>query len=283
MSFDRSLTCRSSAVGLLFALGWAASVWAGGGNLEIHKGYFWDPVKQEYFIPRGIAYQLWNPPVGANQSFEQLHYDLVEFKKMYANSVRCELVWGEIQTAPGDQGYDWRKSDYLMDEAERLGLKLFILIGFQYPPEWFPKEWRGINAYGLTPEVMRCLATNAPSTALGCLSPSAQDCLLTNNLSTDELSKVLSCLVAGAQAGAVSNVLSCLQTNVPSNVLPKVLSCLISDVINYEHPQAREAYANHIAAVTRRYKDRRAIGGWILGNEYAYFDLWEDPVVYLTH
>jgi hypothetical protein len=283
MNLNKSMTGRTSAVGLLCALGWIASAWADGGCLEIHQGYFWDPVKQDYFIPRGIAYQLWNPPVGANQSFEQLHYDLVEFKKMYANSVRCELVWGEVQTAPGDQGHYWEKADYLMDEAERLGLKLFILIGFQYPPAWFPKEWRGINSSGLTPEVMKCLATNTPSTALDCLSPGARDCLLTNNLSADELSKVLSCLVAGAQAGAVSNVLSCLQTNVRSDLLPKVLSGLISDVINYEHPQAREAYAKHIAAVTGRYKARRAIGGWILGNEYAYFDLWEDPLVYLTH
>jgi endo-1,4-beta-mannosidase len=61
------------------------------------------------------------------------------------------------------------------------------------------------------------------------------------------------------------------------------MSGLISDVINYEHPQAREAYAKHIAEVTGRYKNSQAIGGWILGNEYAYFDLWEDPLVYLTH
>src|SRR5437773_3284475 len=282
MSLKRSLTCRTSAVGLLCVLGWVVSALAGGGSLEIHQGYFWDPVKQGYFIPRGIAYQLWNPPVGANQSFEQLHYDLVEFKKMYANSVRCEIVWGEVQTAAGDQGYDWRKPEYLVAEAERLGLKLFILIGFQYPPAWFPKEWRGINSSGLTPEVLRCLATNAPSAALDCLSPSARDCLVTN-LPPDELSKALACLVSGAQAGAVSNVLSCLETNVRSDLLPKVMSCLISDVINYEHLQAREAYAKHIAKVTGRYKDSKAIGGWILGNEYAYFDLWEDPNVYLTH
>ena len=143
-------TCRLAstvtALSLLCVLGRAASAWASGGCLEIHQGYFWDPATQDYFIPRGIAYQLWNLPVGANQSFEQLHYDLVEFKKMYVNSVRCEIVWGEVQIAPGDQGYDWRKPDCLVREAERLGLKLFILIGFQYPPDWFPKEWRGINS-----------------------------------------------------------------------------------------------------------------------------------------
>src|SRR5947207_1743690 len=128
------------------------------------------------------------------------------------------------------------------------------------PPGWFPKEWRGINSLGLTPELLRCLATNSPSTALSCLSPEAQDCLQTN-LPPELLSNVLNCLVTGAQSGAVSNILSCLETNVPPDLLPKVTSCLISDVINYEHPQAREAYARHIAAVTGRYKNSRAIGG----------------------
>jgi hypothetical protein len=279
---NKSLASNASAFGLICVLAWVASAWAGGGCLEIRQGYFWDPVKQEPFLPRGIAYQLWNPPVGADQSFEQLHYDLVEFKKMYANSVRCEIVWGEVQTGPGAQGYDWRKPDQLVAEAEKLGLKLFILIGYQYPPAWFPKAWRGINYLGLTPETMRCLATNSPNTALACLATSTQDCLRTN-LPPDVLSQVLTCLVSGAQSGSVSNVISCLETSVPSAYLPPVLSCLISDVINYEHPQARAAYQQHIAAVTGRYQQSRAIGGWILGNEYAYFDLWEDPNVYAVH
>src|SRR5262249_30582767 len=34
---------------------------------------------------------------------------------------------------------------------------------------------------------------------------------------------------------------------------------------------------------TGRYKNRTAIGAWIMGNEYAYFDLWEDPNVYPAH
>src|SRR5438128_966705 len=106
----RSLTWKASVVSLLCSVAWVACAFAGGGCLEIHRGYFWDPVKQEYFIPRGIAYQLWNPPVYANQSFAQLDYDLLEFKKMYANSVRCELVWGEIETADGI--YNWEKPNH---------------------------------------------------------------------------------------------------------------------------------------------------------------------------
>src|SRR6266404_1044262 len=135
---------------------------AGGGILQIRNGYFWDPAAADYLVPRGIAYQCWNPPVGANQSFDQLDYDLLEFKKMYAKSVRCEFVWSQVQT--GTNTWDWSKPDHLVDEAEKLGLKLFVIIGFQYPPPWFPAEWRGINDQGLTPEVLQCLAANRSST-----------------------------------------------------------------------------------------------------------------------
>src|SRR4030095_5384074 len=99
--------------------------------------------KAENFIPRGVAYQTWNPPVGANQTFEQLEYDLIEFKKMYANSVRAEMVWNVVEMSPAV--YDWRKPDYLVAKAEELGLKLFVLIGFQYAPAWFPGEWKATN------------------------------------------------------------------------------------------------------------------------------------------
>src|SRR5689334_15848053 len=69
---------------------------ASGGFLKMRNGYFWDPVAEEYFIPRGMEYQTWNPPVGADQSFAQLDYDLMEFKKMHANSIRCEMVWNVV-------------------------------------------------------------------------------------------------------------------------------------------------------------------------------------------
>src|SRR5947207_6736553 len=192
----RPLTCKACALGLMCWLAWVVCACAGGGCLEIRQGYFWDPVKQEPFIPRGIAYQLWNPPVGANQSFEQLDYDLLEFKKIYANSVRCEIVWGEVEVADGV--YDWRKPDHLIAEAEKLGLKLFVLIGYQYPPAWFPKEWHGLNYLGLTPAVMRCLATNTSATSLGCLAPVVQDCLTTNR-PPDCLATALNRLVSAAQ------------------------------------------------------------------------------------
>ena len=116
---------------------------ADGGFLQMRDGYFWDPATSDYFIPRGIAYQTWNPPVGANQSFAQLDYDLVEFKKMYANSVRCEFVWSQIEISPGV--YDWSRTDHLVAKARELGFKLFVLIGFQYGPSWFPADWNAMN------------------------------------------------------------------------------------------------------------------------------------------
>ncbi|HEY0457250.1 MAG TPA: beta-galactosidase, partial [Verrucomicrobiae bacterium] len=166
------------------------------GFLQIRNGYFWDPSTQDYFLSRGIAYQTWNPPVGANQTFEQFDYDFIEFKKMYANSVRAEFVWNEVEKTQGVM--DWSKPDHMVAKAEELGLKLFILVGFQYAPDWFPDDWKAINDLGQR-----------------------------------------------------------------------------SVVLNYEHPQARAAYSNYISQAANRYKNSAAIGGWIVGNEYAYFDLWE--------
>lgn len=72
--------------------------------LEIKNDYFWSPAQESYYIPRGIAYQIWNPPVGANQSLDQVEYDLNEIKKLHANSIRAEFVWGEVE--PQDNVFD---------------------------------------------------------------------------------------------------------------------------------------------------------------------------------
>src|SRR5688572_26226109 len=96
---SHSLFSRTRAAWLLLALfAFRLDGAPAGGLLKIQNGYFWDPQTQDYFVARGIAYQLWNPPVGANQSFEQLTYDFTEFKKNHINSVRCEMVWGELET-----------------------------------------------------------------------------------------------------------------------------------------------------------------------------------------
>src|SRR5215510_15864097 len=131
---------------LLLVVSFAPMAQADGGFLRIRNGYFWDPLTADYFIPHGMAYQTFNPPVGANQSSEQLEYDLIEFKKMYCNSVRAEMVWNEIENPQGV--LDWSKPDYLVAKAEELGLKLFVLVGFNYAPSWFPEDWKAVNDQG---------------------------------------------------------------------------------------------------------------------------------------
>ena len=88
--------CLGLLVSGYLLMAWPHRAIAENAFLQITNGYFWDPVAAEYFLPRGIAYQIWNPPVGANQSTNQVDYDLVEFKKIYANSVRAELTWGQV-------------------------------------------------------------------------------------------------------------------------------------------------------------------------------------------
>jgi hypothetical protein len=196
-SYLRAIALVKASRALIYSLLLLSSLSVqAGGILQIRNGYFWDPATQDYFVPRGIAYQTWNPPVGANQTFEQFDYDFVEFKKMYANSVRAEFVWNEVEKSPGV--LDWSKPDHMVAKAEELGLKLFILVGFQYAPSWFPDDLKAINDQGQR-----------------------------------------------------------------------------SVVLNYEHPEARRAYSNYIYQAASRYKNSSAIGGWIVGNEYAYFDLWE--------
>jgi hypothetical protein len=246
------------------------------GFLQVRNGYFWDSGTSEYFIPRGIAYQSWNPPVGADQSFEQLDYDLLEFKKMYANSVRCEFVWGEVEVKENQQ--DWSKPDHLVAQAEKLGFKLFVIIGFQYPPAWFPAEWRGINDQGLTPDVLQCLATNTTGSVTNCLPPPLYNCIVTNFPSSVSAT-IFNCLTSSVP----SEIIACLRSNVPADHLQKAIGCLMSDVVNYEHPEARRVYTNHIAKVVTRYRDSKAIGAWIMGNEMAYFDLWESPTTFRVH
>ncbi len=171
-------------------------------GLTIRQGYFWDTERQETFIPHGFAYQVWNPPVFATQTLAELDYDLEAMQQAHANSLRVELVWESVEPAEGV--FRWDQADHLIGKAEQLGLKLFILLGYQYPPSWF--------------------AVRHPE----------------------------------AMARTVSGP---------------------SPLLNYSHPQAQEAFARFIAAVCERYKASPAIGGWIIGNEFAFYDLWENAPV----
>jgi len=188
-------------LGQLFLLAQACSAF-----IILTNGYFWDPDEQSYWIPHGIAYQTINSAVFATQSPAQIEYDMLEMKKIHANSLRVDFTWGEIET--NDNQFNWSPVDHIVQTAEDLGLRLFALIGYQYPPAWFPTGWLAVK-----------------------------------------------------QNGEQSNI------------------------INYEHPDARSAYTDFISRVTSRYKDSPAIAAWILGNEYAYFDLWEtnDPHLFVGY
>ena len=171
-------------------------------GLTIRQGYFWDTDRQEVFIPHGFAYQVWNPPVFATQTLAEVDYDLEAMQQAHANSLRVELVWESVE--PQEGVFRWDQADHLVRKAEALGLKLFILIGYQYPPSWFARNY---------PDAM-----------------------------------------ARTRQGP-------------------------SPLLNYSHPQAKAAFARFIAAVCERYKESPAIGGWILGNEFAFYDLWENSPI----
>ncbi|MFH0879005.1 MAG: beta-galactosidase [Lentisphaerota bacterium] len=201
------LTSRKHLLAGLLAgsLALAVTAWGGGNSIEIRNGYFWDPMATNYWVPHGISYQVWNPPVFATQTFAQLDYDLNEMKKMYVNSLRVEFTWGEVEQTEG--AYNFTNTDYLVSRAEEMGLKLFVLIGYQYPPGW--------------------VSANYP----------------------DRMARHYDTTITNYGQSAI---------------------------LNYNHPAAQSTYSNYIRAVCNRYKDSKAIAGWIVGNEFAFYDLWEN-------
>lgn len=47
-----------------------------------------------------------------------------------------------------------------------------------------------------------------------------------------------------------------------------------SDIMSFSHPEGRKQYQDFISAVCGRYRDAKAIVGWVVGNEYGYLGLW---------
>jgi outer membrane protein assembly factor BamB/photosystem II stability/assembly factor-like uncharacterized protein len=183
------------------------SAWALEGYIGLTNGYFYNTATGEAWVPHGIAYQTWNRPLGVWQTYEQIDYDLDEMVKMGVNSVRIDIVWQHAEEE-GDNIFNWENYDYFIQACEERGIRIFALIGYQWPPNWFPDEW-----YTMHP----------PETdAEGIYHPERWQ----------------------------------------------------SDIINYEHPEARAQYAEWIATVCERYEDSPAIVGWIIGNEAGYLGLW---------
>ncbi|MBN1270402.1 MAG: putative Ig domain-containing protein, partial [Kiritimatiellae bacterium] len=123
------------------------------------------------------------------------------------NSIRVDFVWQHIEE-DGDNQWKWENYDYLVQAAEQRGIRIFALIGYQWPPNWFPDEWYTMH-------------------------PPEED------------------------ASGIYHS-----------------ERWASDIINYEHPDARAQYAEWFQNVCSRYKDSKAIVGWIIGNESGYLGLW---------
>jgi len=177
------------------------------GFLKITNGYFYDNVSGKAFVPHGIAYQTWNRPLGVWQSWEQFSFDLDEMVKMGANSIRIDIVWQHAEEL-GDNQFSWANYDYMVQECEKRDIRIFALIGYQWPPNWFPDSY-----YTMHP----------PET-------DAEGILHTNRWQ--------------------------------------------SDIIGYETPGARAQYGEWISNVCARYKNSKAIAGWVVGNESGYLGLW---------
>ncbi|NCC50259.1 MAG: PKD domain-containing protein [Spartobacteria bacterium] len=176
------------------------------GFIEVQDGYFVDAATGEAWLPHGMAYQTWNRPLGVWQTHEQLEYDLDEMVKMGCNSLRVDFVWQHIEQT--NDVFSWENYDFLVQACEDRDIRLFALLGYQWPPSWFPEEWMTQHPPGKDSEGI-----------------------------------------------------------MHTNRWP-------SDIINYEHPLARAEYAEWIATAAERYKDSKAIAGWIVGNEYGYLGLW---------
>ncbi|MFH0878361.1 MAG: beta-galactosidase, partial [Lentisphaerota bacterium] len=202
ISAGNSVTLSQSTLTGLSAI--QSQTW---GFLGLRDGYFYDKSDGKPWVPHGIAYQTWNRPLGVWQTHEQIDYDLDEMVKMGANSIRVDFVWKQIEEL-GNNQFVWDNYDYLVQASEQRGLRIFALIGYQWPPDWFPSEW---------------FTQHPPS-------------FDSEGVYHDKRWP--------------------------------------SDIINYEHPQAREQYAEWFQNVCSRYKDSKAIVGWIIGNESGYLGLW---------
>lgn len=87
-----------------------------------------------------MAYQTWSRPLGVWQTYDQIDYDLDEMMKMGVNSIRIDMVWKYIEEK-GNNQFDWDRYDYFLQACEKRGIRVFALIGYQWPPDWFPDEW----------------------------------------------------------------------------------------------------------------------------------------------
>ncbi len=121
------------------------------GYIAMTNGYFYDTSTGKPYVNHGVAYQTWNRPLGVWQTNAQIDYDMDQFVKLGANSIRVDFVWEEIQLA-GQGQFNWTNYDYLLKSAEQHGLHVFPLIGYQWPPAWFPDNYYTMHPPALDSE-----------------------------------------------------------------------------------------------------------------------------------
>ena len=121
------------------------------GFIKMQDGYFYDSGTGQPWVPHGIAYQTWNRPLGVWQTKDQIDYDLDEMKKMGANSIRVDFVWQHIEEL-GDNVWSWTNYDYLVSACEQRDIRMFALVGYQWPPNWFPDSYYTMHPPGLDNE-----------------------------------------------------------------------------------------------------------------------------------
>lgn len=106
--------------------------------IQIRNGYLWDPTMNNgtggYWIPHGVAYQTWHEAFGQWQSPGQLRQDLDMMAAIGANAIRVDFVWRHIEEE--DDIFSWGNYDMLLEEAKARGLRVFVVFGYQWSPDW---------------------------------------------------------------------------------------------------------------------------------------------------
>jgi hypothetical protein len=58
----------------------------------MQDGYFYDEAAGGPWVPHGIAYQLWNRPLGVWQTYEQIDYDLDEMVNQFVQDKKVQKI-----------------------------------------------------------------------------------------------------------------------------------------------------------------------------------------------
>ena len=58
---------------------------------------------------------------------------------MGANSIRVDFVWQHIEE-DGDNQFKWDELRLPRAGCEKRDIRIFALIGYQWPPNWFPDD-----------------------------------------------------------------------------------------------------------------------------------------------